>query len=38
MSDIILSKKIGAKGVLVLTGAGKGSLTKLEITWINYEA
>lgn len=38
MSDIILSKKIGAKGVLVLTGAGKGSLTEFRDTWINYEA
>lgn len=38
MSDIILSKKIGAKGVLVLTGGGKGSLTEFRDTWINYEA
>ncbi|WP_291581945.1 D-glycero-alpha-D-manno-heptose-1,7-bisphosphate 7-phosphatase [Clostridium sp. UBA6640] len=38
MSDIILSKKIGAKGVLVLTGTGKGSLTEFRDTWINYEA
>jgi histidinol-phosphate phosphatase family protein len=38
MSDIILSKKIGAKGILVLTGAGKGSMTEFRDTWRDYEA
>ena len=38
MSDIILSRNIGAKGVLVLTGAGKGSLSEFGNTWANYEA
>jgi len=37
-SDIILSKKIGAKGVLVLTGAGKGSMAGFRDTWKSYEA
>lgn len=38
MTDIVLSKKIGAKGILVLTGVGKGSLTEYRHTWSDYEA
>lgn len=38
MSDIILARNIGAKGILVLTGAGKGSLTDFRHTWKDYEA
>jgi len=38
MSDIILARNIGAKGILVLTGAGKGSISEFRDTWSNYEA
>lgn len=38
MSDIILAKKIGAKGILVLTGVGQGSLKEFRHTWSEYEA
>lgn len=38
MSDIVLASNIGAKGILVLTGAGKGSLTEFRDTWANYGA
>jgi histidinol-phosphate phosphatase family protein len=38
MSDIILARNIGAKGILVLTGAGKGSLSDFRDTWEDYEA
>ena len=37
-SDIVLAKNIGAKGVLVLTGVGKGSISKFRDTWGDYEA
>lgn len=33
MSDMILAKTIGAKGILVLTGVGKGSLNEYRYTW-----
>lgn len=36
--DIILARKIGAKGVLVLTGAGKGSISDFRYTWKDFEA
>lgn len=38
MSDIVLSRKVGAKGVLVLTGVGKGSMSEFRHTWSGYEA
>lgn len=38
MSVIVLAKNIGAKGILVMTGVGKGSLSKYRDTWANYEA
>ena len=38
MSDIILARNIGAKGILVLTGVGKGSLGEFRHTWRDYEA
>jgi D-glycero-D-manno-heptose 1,7-bisphosphate phosphatase len=37
MSDIILSRKVGIKGVLVLTGAGKGSMSEFRYTWSDCE-
>jgi D-glycero-D-manno-heptose 1,7-bisphosphate phosphatase len=36
--DIILAKNTDAKGVLVLTGAGKGSISNFRYTWEGYEA
>ncbi len=38
MSDIILAGNIGATGILVLTGAGKGSISEFRHTWKDYEA
>ena len=38
MSDMVLAKNIGAKGVLVLTGVGKGSLNEFRHTWKDVEA
>jgi histidinol-phosphate phosphatase family protein len=38
MSDIILARNIGARGILVLTGTGKGSLGDFRHTWKDYEA
>jgi histidinol phosphatase-like enzyme len=38
MNDIVLARNIGAKGILVLTGAGIGSMSKYRDTWANYEA
>lgn len=38
MADIVLARNIGAKGILVLTGAGKGSMSEYRNTWLNYEA
>lgn len=37
MSDMLLAKNIGAKGILVLTGVGKGSLGEYRSTWQNTE-
>lgn len=36
--DIILARNIGSKGILVLTGAGKGSISNFRYTWEGYEA
>lgn len=38
MSDMLLAKNIGAKGILVLTGVGIGSLNEYRHTWADYEA
>jgi histidinol-phosphate phosphatase family protein len=38
MNDIVMAKNAGAKGVLVLTGVGRGSLTEYRYTWEQYEA
>lgn len=38
MSDMLLANNIGAKGVLVLTGAGKDSLNEYRYTWKDVEA
>ena len=38
MSDMVLAKNIGAKGILVLTGVGRGSLAEYRHTWQNCEA
>jgi len=38
MSDMVLAKNIGAKGILVLTGVGRGSLTEYRHTWSDCEA
>lgn len=37
-SDIIMANNIGAKGILVLTGVGQGSLNEFRHTWSEYEA
>lgn len=37
-NDIVMAKNIGAKGILVLTGVGKGSLNEFRYTWSDYEA
>lgn len=37
-NDMILAKNIGAKGILVLTGVGKGSLNEFRNTWEDVEA
>ena len=37
MTDMILAKNIGAKGILVLTGVGKGSLNEFRHTWKDVE-
>ena len=36
-SDMVLAKNIGAKGILVLTGVGKGSLNEYRYTWKDVE-
>jgi histidinol-phosphate phosphatase family protein len=36
-SDMVLAHNIGAKGILVLTGVGKGSLNEYRHTWQNIE-
>jgi len=37
-NDMVLAKNIGAKGILVLTGAGRGSLTEYRRSWQDCEA
>ncbi|MBK1810006.1 HAD-IIIA family hydrolase [Clostridium sp. YIM B02505] len=37
-SDIVLARNAGAKGILVLTGVGKASLTSFRHTWEGYDA
>lgn len=37
MSDMVLAKNIGAKGILVKTGVGEGSLTTFRYTWEGIE-
>lgn len=37
MSDMMLARNIGAKGILVLTGVGKGSLGEYRHTWQDTE-
>lgn len=37
MSDMVLARNIGAKGILVLTGVGKGSLNEYRYTWQDIE-
>ena len=37
-NEIVMAKNAGCKGVLVLTGGGKGSLFEFRHTWSNYEA
>lgn len=38
MSDMIMAKTVGAKGILVRTGVGEGSLTTFKHTWSSIEA
>lgn len=38
MNDIVLARNVGAKGILVLTGAGQGSMSEYRHTWKDYEA
>lgn len=38
MTDMVLAKNINAKGILVLTGVGKGSLNEYRDTWKDVEA
>lgn len=38
MSDMVLAKNIGSKGILVLTGVGRGSLNEYRYTWKDVEA
>ena len=38
MSDIVMAKSAGCPGILVLTGAGRGSLGEFRDTWKDYEA
>lgn len=38
MTDMVLAKNIGAKGILVLTGVGKGSRNEYRHTWKDVEA
>lgn len=37
MSDMLLAKNVNAKGILVLTGVGKGSLNEYRHTWANFD-
>jgi histidinol-phosphate phosphatase family protein len=36
-NDMVLARHIGAKGILVLTGAGKGSMGEFRHTWAKIE-
>lgn len=36
--DIVMAKSVGAKGILVRTGVGEGSLTTYRYTWADVEA
>ena len=37
ISDMVMAKTVGAKGILVRTGVGEGSLTAFRHTWANIE-
>lgn len=37
-NEIVMAKNAGCKGILVLTGGGKGSLGEFRHTWAGYEA
>ena len=37
MNDMVLAKNINAKGILVLTGTGRGSLNEYRYTWQDIE-
>lgn len=37
MSDMVMAKTVGAKGILVLTGVGEDSLTTYKHTWSNID-
>lgn len=37
-NEIVMAKNAGCKGILVLTGGGKGSLGEFRHTWASYEA
>ncbi|MBE6626242.1 MAG: HAD-IIIA family hydrolase [Ruminococcaceae bacterium] len=37
-NEIVMARNAGCKGVLVLTGGGKGSLNEFRHTWADYEA
>ena len=37
-NEIVMAKNAGCKGILVLTGGGKGSLGEFRHTWADYEA
>ncbi|GFP74719.1 D-glycero-alpha-D-manno-heptose-1,7-bisphosphate 7-phosphatase [Clostridium fungisolvens] len=38
MNDIVLARNAGTKGILVMTGVGKGSLSEYRHTWQEYDA
>jgi len=38
MNEIVMAKKAGCTGILVLTGAGRGSLDEFRDTWKDYDA
>lgn len=37
-NEIVMAKRAGCKGILVMTGGGKGSLGEYRYTWNAYEA
>lgn len=37
-NEIVMARNAGCKGILVLTGGGKGSLDEFRYTWADYEA